>query len=462
VPAAPRQSPQPDDLALPDLDKGEDETEIDVGNFDLSLGDRDDAELPEDATKVDTFEIDIQVLTDSGSNEASSDLDIGEAGLIDELPPVPEDSEGDASPVEAEELDSHLDSPLEGDDPSSDAELGDDGLEALPELGTDEGDGDEGPDAERAFLPSAPEGNVPPGPAYDSEWLVLGDACSALAPAGQDVLCCGEHAMRFGAHRRSDALPPGTRGISIASAGKGALLASTRGLVLVQADGSAALLETPEPARGSSAQIVELAAAHGPFALWARLGNGVLLRQRAGAWERHQTGGEVRSLTSSAQRVTLLVMAQRPTLQVSADGGRSFQELILPEPARTVALGMSPYAVSGGAVVAVADAERGLCVSDDGGETFRMVTGAVNVTAIALGEHAGAPCVFAALYRESKDVSEIVLVLPATGQASRVAELAGEPDEDAEETGRTHALLFDDDSLWSAGGYGLARLRARR
>lgn len=449
-------------MVLPDLDKGEDETEIDVGNFDLSLEDRDDAELPEDATKVDTFEIDIQVLTDSGSNEAATDLDIGEAGLIDELPPEPEDAEGDASPVEADELDTHLDAPLEGDDPSSDAELGDDGLEALPELGSDEGEGEEGPDAERAFLPSAPEGNVPQGPAYDSDWLVLGDACSALAPADEDVLCCGEHAMRFGAERRSDALPPGTRGISIANASPGALLATTRGLVQLQADGSAALLETPEPARGSSAQIVELVAARGAFALWARLGNGVLLRQRAGAWERHQTGGEVRSLTSSGQRVTLLVIAQRPTLQLSSDGGSSFRELILPEPARTVALGMAPCAVSSGSVVALADAERGLCVSSDGGETFQMVTGAVNVTAIALGEHAGAPCVFAALYRESKDLSELVLVLPSTGQASRIAELAGEPDEDAEETGRTQALLFADGSLWSAGGYGLSRLRAPR
>ena len=71
MPAAPH-SPQADDSDLPALDKGEDETEIDVGDFELSLGD--DAELPEDASRIDTFEVDIQVLTDSGSNEAASDL----------------------------------------------------------------------------------------------------------------------------------------------------------------------------------------------------------------------------------------------------------------------------------------------------------------------------------------------------------------------------------------------------
>jgi hypothetical protein len=144
---------------------------------------------------------------------------------------------------------------------------------------------------------------------------------------------------------------------------------------------------------------------------------------------------------------------------LSSDAGRSFRELLLPEPAATVALGAAPTAHSRGAVVAIADAERGLCVSNDGGETFRMVTGAVNVTAITIGEHASATVVFAALHREGKDLTELIAVDPATANAVAIAELSGEPDDEAEETGRTSALVFSDGYLWSGGGYGLARLR---
>ena len=65
-------------------------------------------------------------------------------------------------------------------------------------------------------------------------------------------------------------------------------------------------------ARGGGSDIVELAAARGELALWARLSSGVLLRRRAGVWERHEAGGAVRALTSYDERVTLLVMSNRP------------------------------------------------------------------------------------------------------------------------------------------------------
>jgi hypothetical protein len=264
--------------------------------------------------------------------------------------------------------------------------------------------------------------------------------------------------MSFGAERHSDPLPAGTRvGSLVLLETGGVVLSTTRGLLERVPGGSWSCIESVEPVRGSD--IVELAAAPGEQTLWARLSSGALLRRRGGSWERHETGGEVRSLTSHQQRVTLLVLSHRPTLQLSSDAGRSFRELLLPEPAATVALGAAPTAHSRGAVVALADPERGLCVSDDGGETFRMVIGAVNVTAVAMGELASGPVVFAALHREGKDVTELIAVDPATAKAVGIAELSGEPDEEAEETGRTQALVFSNGHLWSGGGYGLARLR---
>ncbi len=450
--------PQADALDLPDLDKSDEGSEVDVGNIELSLSDESDA--LEDENVLDSFEVDIQVLTDSGGNEAASDLDVGVSDLLDVLPEVAQGHESEAPPPATAELDLHLDTPLESDDPSSDAELGDDGLEALPELLSEEGDGDGSPDLERAFLPSAPEGEIPKGAQYASEWLLLGSPCSALCAGADVVLGAAEHLMRFGAERQSDPLPVGTRISSLVLLASGnVVMATTRGLLELTLNGSWSFNEAPDQARGSGADIVELAPAPGERALWARLSSGVLLRQRAGAWERHEAGGEVRALTCRAQHVTLLVISNRPTLQVSSDAGSSFRELLLPEAAATVALGPAPTAVSQGDVVALADSERGLCVSSDGGNTFRMVTGAVNVSAIAIGGDAAAPMVFAALHREGKDLSELITVDPVSGAALSIAELSGQPDEETEETGRTQALLFANGCVWAAGSYGLARLR---
>jgi hypothetical protein len=449
-------SSQGEALDLPELDKADDSEEVDVGSFVLDL--TDDDEQDDDAA-TDTFEIDIQVLTESGGNEAASDLDVGVSDLLEALPEGPDDRESVPPGPTTAELDLHLDTPLESDDPSSDAELGDDGLEELPELISEDGDGDAGPDLERAFLPSAPEGEIAKGPAYVGEWLLLGSPCSALWAGSGRVLGAGEQLMTFGPERHSDALPVGTRIASLTQLDNGSVvMATTRGLLERTASGAWSFAEAPEPARGSGSDAVEVAAARGTLVLWARLSNGALWRRRAGTWEKHEAGGEVRALTSCDQHVTLLVISHRPTLQLSADAGSSFRELVLPEPAATLALGAAPTAVSRGDVIALADAERGLCVSNDGGETFRMVTGAVNVTAIAVGDGDSAGRVFAALHREGKDASELIVVEPSNAHAVSIALLEGEPDEEAEETGRTQALLFADGHLWAAGWYGLSRL----
>jgi hypothetical protein len=458
VPSLP-QPPPAERLDLPDLDKGEDTDDVDVGTFELDLNDDDAAS--DEGTPLDGFEVDIQVLTDSGSNEAASDLDVGG----DDLPALPEegaDRDDDQLHPERAELDLHLDRPLESDEPSSDAELGDDGLEELPALINEDGDGDAGPDLERAYLPSAPEGAIARGPSYESEWLLLGTPCSALWAGRGDVLGAAEHLMRFGHERRSHALPPGTRVSSLAPLeDESVMLATTRGLLHVTATGASTA--EPDAARIGGSDVVELATARGGrYRLWARLSNGTLLRLGDGAWERHEAGGAVRALTSDDQRVTLLVVSHRPTLQLSSDGGSSFREILLPEPAATVAQGAAPTALSRGPLVALADTERGLCISSDGGETFRMVVGAVNVTAVALGEHAGAPTVFAAVHREGRDVTQLLAVDGQSAQPLEIAELAGEAEEDTEETGRTQALVFADGALWAAGGYGLTKLRPPR
>jgi hypothetical protein len=458
VPGTPR-SPEAPTLDLPELDKADDSEEVDVGGFELSMGDELDVEEGDGA--LDSFELGIEEQDVPGSDEAASDLDIGMSQLLDSLPDEPPATRESEAPLPlAGDLDLHLDTPLETDDTSSDAELGDDGLEPLPELLSEDVEGDGGSDLERPFLPGAPEGRIPSGPQLEAEWLALGSPCTALWAGDGEVLASAEHLMGFGRERKSVDLPAGSSATSLCLDGHGtAILATSRGLLEVSDARPSSILEAPELMRGSGAEVAELAAAPGTDTLWARLTNGALLRRRRAAWERHEAGGAVRSLSSAGQHITLLVVAKRPTLQLSADGGSSFRERLLPEPAATVALGNAPLAVALASTLAISDSERGLCVSHDGGETFRMVVGAVNVTAVAVGQCRGKVAIFAALYRESRDMTELIVVDPETGAAISAAELAGEADDDAEETGRTSALIWADGYLWAAGGYGLARLR---
>jgi hypothetical protein len=442
---------------LPDLDKGEDTEDVDVGSFELNLVG--EVDLDDGEVALDSFQVDIEQLTDEDGNEPAADLDVGVNNLLDALPDAPAGRENDSLPPVGGEVDWQLDAPLEADEPSTDTELGDDGLEPLPELATEDMEGEPGPELERGLLAGAPEGSIPQGPPFEAEWLLLGAASSALAVDAAGVVACGEHLMRFGPERRSVALPSGTLVTSIALPTTGTtLLATARGLLELSPDDNWSSLEQPEPLRGSGASICQVCATPGAHDLWGRFSNGALLRRRGGAWERHQTGGSVRSLSGVAERIALLVIAERPTLQLSSDAGSSFRELLLPEPAATVALGTAVMAVAGERVLAIADAERGLCVSGDAGETFHMVTGAVNVSAVAIGEHAAEQVIFAALHREGRDVSELILVDPRTGAACSIAELSGEADEEGEETGRTSALIFAHGYLWAAGGYGLAKL----
>lgn len=446
---------------MPELDKSDESDEVDVGTFELDMGT--DLDLDEPDGMQDGFEIGIQEQDNPGSDEAAVDLEIGMAQLLDSLPDEPPAlrGESEAPPSLGGEIDEHLDVPIETDDTSTDAELGDDGLEALPELLSDQDDGDAGPELERAFLPGAPEGRIPDGARLEVEWLLLGTRCTALWAGAGEVLGSGEHLMRFGHERKSHGLPGGATASSLCVDGAGnVVLATTHGLLeLAPSSASATSVEAPELARGSGADVIELVGAPGQSTLWARLSNGALLRRRGGQWERHEAGGAVRSLTNAGEQITLLVVANRPTLQLSADGGSSFRERLLAEPAATVALGAAPVAIARGNVLVLADAERGLCISHDSGETFQMVTGAVNVTALALAELDGEIRLFAALHREGRDVTELIVVTPATAAALSVAELSGEPDEETEETGRTSALLWADGYLWAAGSYGLARLR---
>jgi len=455
VPSVPR-DPEAPNLDLPELDKADEGGEVDVGIFELSMGE--ELDLEEGYGTADGFEIGINEQPNALGDDSTLELDIGIPELLS--PPFEEQLAHDSERPEPPGLGLglNLELPLEEDDPAE-VELGDDGLENLPELARDEADGAAGPDAEGDLLPFVPEGEVPLGPAFAVEWLSRGEACSALWAGAAGVFVAANELMGFNPPRPGQRLPSGARASSLAWLGLDqVLLATTRGLLEIAPSGATTFVQGPEVSRSSDNDVLEVACASAEHSLWARLSGGALFRRRGQAWERHETGGRVRSLASVAFDITLLVISSRATLQHSVDGGISFRELLLPEAAATVALGNAPRGIALGRVVAIADSERGLCVSADRGETFRMVTGAVNVSAIEIGQYRGVACLFAAIHREAKDSSEILMVEPGSGAACRVGELTGKADDEGGETGRTLALAWDGQALWAAGGYGLARL----
>ncbi len=200
----------------------------------------------------------------------------------------------------------------------------------------------------------------------------------------------------------------------------------------------------------------------------ARVTNGALLRSRdAGThWERIDTEGEARALPRRAAPVTALVASARGGFLVrSPDAGASWQRFELDSLARAVAERPSPLLAAAGSVVALGHAELGLVVSSDGGACFERVSGCAAVTALAAESRAGQSWVWAALYRESEDYSEIVQIDPVERIAERVAELrAGPPAASSEEPlerGRVTTLEWDRATslLWAAGAFGLKSFR---
>ena len=146
----------------------------------------------------------------------------------------------------------------------------------------------------------------------------------------------------------------------------------------------------------------------------------------------------------------------------STDAGLSWLPVELDEAARRVAAGDAPLLASVGSVIAIADAARGTVVSADSGTTFRRVPGCVNATCLAAGALDGCPTVWAALYHEGSDLTDLCMLDPYAAVARRIAQVRADaarsdPLEESLELARIAALRWDPDMgrLWGVGGFGL-------
>ncbi len=146
-------------------------------------------------------------------------------------------------------------------------------------------------------------------------------------------------------------------------------------------------------------------------------------------------------------------------LGVSSDGGKTFVERRLVPPASDIAGGEAPLLATAGRVIVIADAERGVAVSNDAGETFESVAGCAGCTAATVGSVGGRATVFLALYRESRDQTCVVELLVADPKPRVIATLEGAGDDstDGLENGRLERLAWDGSRLSGVGDAGLVR-----
>jgi hypothetical protein len=195
-----------------------------------------------------------------------------------------------------------------------------------------------------------------------------------------------------------------------------------------------------------------------PRAVLARLSSGLLLRSDDEGQSFRPVEPELRARSLSAAGTPICALLATGTqLGLSFDAGQTWEAHELPSPARLVAAGEAPFLCGSGSTLAIGDAERGLVVSNDGGQSFTAVRGTANVTACAAGRCAGAPTVWAALYREADDLTELAQIDATTGTGSIIARVEVSDDNDPEhsfEASRLERLLWDGEQLYAVGGAG--------
>ncbi len=197
-----------------------------------------------------------------------------------------------------------------------------------------------------------------------------------------------------------------------------------------------------------------------PLSVLCRLSSGQLLRSDDGGFSWRPIESPLTAFALSSGGAPLAALSRAGArLSTSGDGGRSWEHLELRSPALTVACGDAPLLAASGAVVAIADSERGLVVSGDAGKSFAVVPGCGNVTAVAAGLCAELPRVFAALYHAATDRTTLALVDVQRAEASVIGSLDASGALDPEgpgERARVERMCWDGTHLWAVGGFGAA------
>ena len=451
--------------------------------------------------------IELDLIDDPGSDDQeSTGLDVGE-----EIDDVLGESVGDNEPIELdlgtfvgaderlrEDADEHdigieVDPAVGLDLP--DALLPDDGSEGLdhgditvdeskfPSLESD--DGSEGIAAEREISLGSVHDEAPV-PLAPVAWRVLKpkaalEACAALAACGKSVVAASSDLLWF----RNDESAPLRLAIDGSALSDLALLGAEQDIVLAatrsgqifrrarfasQAEQLSRLRDHYKLAPGTRAALAfggTLAESDARVLLLAQDGTLLDVLDGGDRFERIDLAGKALAL---ARESATVLLAQGRVRALFSLGPDRLRPVPLTGSALVVAQSPAPLLATCEDSVALADFGRTIVVSPDRGQAFRRVSGTANTTALAGARVAGAARFFAALYRETTDQSEILLLDPDSGEASCIARLdgSGEPSAssadpvDRGEWAKVARLIWHAPSarLWAVGGFGVLTFAA--
>ncbi len=445
--------------------------------------------------------VELDLLEDGGNDDSeATDLVIGEE--IDVLG----ENVGDNDPIELDlgtivELDDSNASSAEGDEAgfAVDPVLGftlpealtpDDGMEGLddgsivvdeskfPTLERD--DGAEGIAAEREISlgTASDEARVPLSPHPWQLRLPVAslEACSALCCGSESIACGSSDLLWF----RSDASAPlrvaldggALSDLALVGAAQDIALASTqsgqvfrRARFASQAEQLSRFREPLKLAPGARARLAfggSLGAPGGQVLLWSEEGTAAFVLDAGDRFEPLVLDGKV--LAVARESSTLLVQRGRERTLVSlAAPGSGPRSVAVSGAAAHVGQSGTPLLATAGSAVALAERGRALLVSADYGRTFRRVAGSANISAVTGAELAGNACFFAALYRETSDQTEILLVDPELGEALCIARVDASSERspadaiDRGEWAKVTCLSWHaaSERLWATGGFGV-------
>ena len=445
--------------------------------------------------------IELDAFEDGGNDdEEASDLVVGEG--IDVLG----EAEGDNDPIELDlgtlvrfddargPLDDDNDSGFEVDPAIGlalpEALLPDDGSEGLDDgaITVDESkfpaleldDGSEGVAAEREIsLGSA--NDEAPIPLAACPWQLVRpmaslEACHVLVTTQDQVAFGSSDLLWFqsdthiplrvavdGTTLADVALLGAEQDIALASTQSGQLFRRAR--FASQAEQLTRFRETLRLAPGSRTQISFggcLSTRGGRTLLWTRDGTLLDVLDSGDRFEQVALDGKV--LAVARESATALVARGTAHFLVQLDGMAERRLSLAPQ---RFAQGSTPLLATAHGSVALAARGQALLVSADGGTAFRHVAGSGSISSLAGAELAEGPRFFAALYRETSDQSEILLVDPERAEAEIIARLDVAHDHspsdaiDRGEWAKVSSLSWHAPSgcLWAAGGFGVVRFK---
>ncbi len=197
--------------------------------------------------------------------------------------------------------------------------------------------------------------------------------------------------------------------------------------------------------------------------IWLRLATGELIFRRSHSTDIEQEpntghcaamGGNDKSLVCLLNRSHRLFL-----MTIDSAGSKTTQ---LPREVCELSHAENIFLVTLGTVVALGSRGHGLWLSSDRGTTIRKVAGCRNVTACAIGLHAGRIQAWAALFFELEDRSELVgldcraLRIHKLAEYKVVSDSSG-PEDDPPERARIDDLLWDPtrQRIVAAGCFGL-------